>query len=327
MQVDDLVRKTVVFLGLEANGTFLPLGTGTLCGYDAGQGDTYLFVATAKHVIDRISGDTIYARMNRRDGSCSVIKIPKDSFCLEPERPDTDIIVYTFIFDPGLFDCLLIPVNRKSFVKSFAVWEITIGDEVCVTGLYTSHYGQLRNIPILRVGHIAAMPEEPVSTEQGYVEGYLVELHSIAGLSGSPVFVTPPMIYNDKKKGLQFRDGHMHMPIGILIGHHVIESKEDEIVVPKFQRAGSGEPPNLLQKNTGFGVVIPIERIFEMFDRPDVQAALAVGAALEKQKRKKGFATDAAVPEAPAAENPAHKEDFTRLLGAAARKREPEGRT
>ncbi len=324
MLIDELIRKTVVFLGREAYGTFTPYGTGTLCAYEGNEGISFMFVATAKHVLDDIRGDAFWARINRTDGTCATVKVEKQYFNVEPESKETDLILFSIVMDVGLFDCLFLPINRTKFGEAFKdAWEASIGDEVCVTGLYTSHYGNLRNIPIVRVGHLAALPEEPVATDRGYVEGYLIELHSIAGLSGSPVFVSPPPIYRDKQGEIKFRHGSVHLPLGILIGHHVIESKEDEIVVPKFQKA-SAAPDPLYQKNTGFGVVIPLERLLEMCERPDVQSVFADAAKVKKAKS--GFVPDASVSTERAQEegNPEHKEDFRRLLNAAAKTREQE---
>ena len=39
---------------------------------------------------------------------------------------------------------------------------IGIGDEVFLIGLFSQHYGSTAMFLLLRVGNIAAMPEEPV---------------------------------------------------------------------------------------------------------------------------------------------------------------------
>jgi hypothetical protein len=59
-------------------------------------------------------------------------------------------------------------------------------------GLFTRRIGSQRNIPIVRIGNVAALPEELIRTRSGLMKAYLVEMRSIAGLSGSPVFVDLP---------------------------------------------------------------------------------------------------------------------------------------
>jgi len=81
----------------------------------------------------------------------------------------------------------------------------------------------------------------------------------------------------------------MMLPLGILVGYHLVESKEDQIPVPRHQlhtqAAGSGErweSPD--QRNTGFGVVIPFERVFDMVESENVKLSLQAGLALAKAK-------------------------------------------
>jgi hypothetical protein len=134
------------------------------------------------------------------------------------------------------------------------------------------------------------LPEERIRTQNGrYVEAYLIELRSLAGLSGSPVLINPPR--EDIKDGrLAIREGDMYPWLGILVGLHVVESKEDQVLVPRFQESGSealdedarDDEGSLDQRNTGFGVVIPIERALDIVERPDVRAAMAAGVALAK---------------------------------------------
>ena len=66
--------------------------------------------------------------------------------------------------------------------------KIRVGSPVGLTGLFVHHHGSSRNIPIVRSGNIAAMTDEPVSTRRGLMTAFLVEVRSIGGLSGSPVF-------------------------------------------------------------------------------------------------------------------------------------------
>lgn len=64
---------------------------------------------------------------------------------------------------------------------------------VIITGLFSYHHGNKKNLPIVRTGTIAMIPDEMILTEKfGNMEGYLIECRSISGISGSPVFVLKP---------------------------------------------------------------------------------------------------------------------------------------
>src|SRR4029077_15217810 len=68
--------------------------------------------------------------------------------------------------------------------------KVELGDEVFFTGLFHPHCGEGKNIPIVRIGNVAALREEPVLNPDGRpADLYLAESRSIGGLSGSPVFM------------------------------------------------------------------------------------------------------------------------------------------
>ncbi|MEO6887988.1 MAG: hypothetical protein ABI456_02820 [Ktedonobacteraceae bacterium] len=72
--------------------------------------------------------------------------------------------------------------------------EITIGDETYTVGLYSLVPGRNDNVPVVRVGNVAMMPGEPIRCGDNMDrELYLIEMRSIAGLSGSPVFAFSPV--------------------------------------------------------------------------------------------------------------------------------------
>jgi hypothetical protein len=173
---------------------------------------------------------------------------------------------------------------------------------------------------MVHTGHIALMPPAgekiPVGNENTkateWVEAYLVESRAINGASGSPVFARPAITFG---------------PIKLDSG---METKalwpESEIrLLGLFQGAWFLPPDDPLRKAVqskdgdvvpvGLGVVVPSYKIIELLEEP----ALAD----ERAKRPAVGARKATVSEvAPPAtdENPNHREDFRRLLGAAARK-------
>jgi hypothetical protein len=325
MRVEDRVRKWVVFLGHENEQGFTPYGTGFVCGCSYKEVMTTVIV-TASHVVRDIPGDTISIRINRKEGVADVIKIKKEGFI---EFHTADIVAIPYFIDLAIYDVSLFPLDHKRWLQlQEKIWKPGPGDEVGIVGLYTTHYGYVKNIPVVRIGHIAAMPEEKVMTHFGYVRGYLIEAHSIAGLSGSPVFVNVPRVHvvdGEIARGTE----PAYIVIGILIGYHVIETKEDEIVVPQYQtpeeRRTFGAPPKQSEeRRTGFGVVIPIEGIFAFFESDDWINIMKNAA--DELSHKSGYRPASAVPkpetDPPASdENPTHLADFTRLVDVAARKK------
>ena len=207
MRVENRVLKNVAFVGIETNGSFTPLGTGFLVRVCINDDIGSNYLVTADHVVEMIRGDTVFVRVNRPTGAgngCVTISIPKARLRRHPE-PKNDVAILPFPFDGSVTDHVLLPMDRAHLESSREVWSPGIGDEAAGIGLYTSHYGEIRNRPVVRIGNIAAMPEEPVRTDHGYVNAYLVEIRSIGGLSGSPVYLNVPQ-FRIKDGEIQTRD-------------------------------------------------------------------------------------------------------------------------
>jgi hypothetical protein len=267
MRIDPTAPRSVVYVGAYINGSFLPTGTGFLAGIRYRDRD-FFFLVTADHVLDLVSGDNVYVRINLQSGAAGEpIPITKSS-----KIPGIDSKLDLAILPVGplhpLHDVERILLDRGHYNSLVSeIWRPTIGDEVATVGLYTSHHGMLKNIPVVRIGHIAMLPDEPVMSTRGYVQAYLVEVRSLMGLSGSPVFVNIPETRVVEGR-LELRVGDRSaICIGMMLGYHLSASAEDQIVVPPFETVTEGtNEPSLDERNTGFGVVLPIERLFEVME-------------------------------------------------------------
>jgi hypothetical protein len=264
--------KATVFVGIETNGRFIPTGTGFLIGIDY-RNYKWIFLATADHVVKDIRGDYIWVRMNRNGGGCSTVAIEKKKQFPQLDVAN-DIAMFGMLYDTNLFSQLAILIGRELYNKDREeIWNHDIGDEVATIGLYTTHYGQSRNLPVVRIGHISLMPGEPVFSHRGYVQAYLIEMKSIAGLSGSPVYVNVPLV-RVKEGQMQHLKKETAIPLGMLTGYHLLQSAEDQIIVPQYDgdEILASEKDSADSRNTGFGVVVPWERLLEMTETPWLKA-------------------------------------------------------
>jgi hypothetical protein len=69
---------------------------------------------------------------------------------------------------------------------------IGLGDDLFMVGRFINHDGKERNIPVVRFGTIAMMPDEPIMDDGHPQESFLIEIRTIPGYSGSPVLVHIP---------------------------------------------------------------------------------------------------------------------------------------
>ena len=181
--------KCVVFIGKVSDPdgfspTFTPYGTGFLFSvfYEDIQFD---YIVTCHHIINLFKDNKVWIRLNLKDGKSNTIKVSKDSWISNPKQ-DISILSQPI---GELIDATRI-VERDIITKEILEkFNIRPGELTFLVGLFTSHYNTTHNMPIVRMGHIAALPKEPILIDVGYVRGYLVETHSIGGLSGSPVFL------------------------------------------------------------------------------------------------------------------------------------------
>jgi hypothetical protein len=142
--------------------------------------------------------------------------------------------------------------------------EVGVGNEVFIAGLFHRHFGQKNNIPVIRVGNIAAMPSEKVKTRRGPIDAYLIEVRSIGGLSGSPVFL--PLGTRRSMTGLVISPGQLqrYYLLGLMHGH--FDVREDDLV-DEFLSEDDTSPKSV---NMGIAVVVPIEKVMETILQPNL---------------------------------------------------------
>ena len=313
MLVPNVVRKSVVFLGEGHGDAFSPKGTAFVVSVAQG-GFRFVHLVTAEHVIVRRS-DPMYARVNLVAGGTRDIPIRYNDWWHHPDPGvSTDLAVLPTSIDRGDIIYSHNPIDSFATDEVIAKNGIGVGDEVFATGLFASHYGKGQNLPIVRTGNIALMPDEPVLTRfVGYIDAYLIETRSIAGLSGSPVWVHMPPIRVVKGRASEY-EGPQFFLLGLVQGRFNVKAQDEDLA-----NETDGDRDDRI--NSGIGVVVPAQRIAETLLQPDL---VALRQRIVDQKRAGEGADSQAVGaerEPPTTDaNPQHKEDFTRLLNAAARK-------
>ena len=202
---------------------------------------------TAEHVVSGLMSrnEDIWLRVNIVGGGAGEIKLDPRAFFYHPEneRNPTDVaacpISHILATESGTeveADVVFMSLDGQgSFLPTaeFKQQYMGRGGEIAIVGLFRSHYGQDRNIPIVRVGSIAALPEEPVWTKYaGFIEAYLIEARSIAGLSGSPVFaVSDPAMELSKALVKQRHVGAGFALLGLMHGHFDVPNLNEDVVI------------------------------------------------------------------------------------------------
>lgn len=120
-------------------------------------------------------GHDIWMRVNLANGAAGEAKIDATEFRFHPdnERDPTDVAVIpmgttvtALSGEVVAMDVRPIPINGEGTWVPNEDWSkryFGLGSDVAIVGLFRSHFGKDRNVPILRVGNVAAMPDEPFS--------------------------------------------------------------------------------------------------------------------------------------------------------------------
>jgi len=286
MQIPDEIRKCVVFVCYKTSVGLQLAGTAFFVGVSLEATELQVvYLVTAKHIIEGIKKKSIdqkvYLRMNTRYGKAELVQSPIENWIFHSQETNVDVAAMNWAPAQDTFDYRIIPHNMAATEDVIQKEEIGVGDDVFLTGLFANHFGMQRNLPIIRVGNIASMPEEKVHTEDlGDIDAYLVEARSIGGLSGSPVFA---FIGNMRKVGAKIqmgRSGPLFYWLGLMHGHFDLSKLEiDNLVEDSLTN---------LKINMGIAIVIPVWKILEVINQEAFVKAREVAL---KEARKKTLPT------------------------------------
>lgn len=228
-------------------------------------GRRFSYLVTARHVIEdaKAEGYTeFYIRLNTKDGSSITAKLYDDWHY--PDNPAIDVAVIPFGYRPPNIKVHTFPAEASVTDELIESEGIGLGDDLYMLGLFNQRWGEQRNIPIIRTGVIAAMPEEPFVDDEGNLyEAYLVEMRSIGGLSGSPVFLYldfwrnhPKSDEYDLTKDMEWR----FYLLGVVRGHWNLKRQD----AAQDSYPAKLENSEIDRLNTGIAQVTPIDEVLKL---------------------------------------------------------------
>lgn len=332
LRISEDARKSIVFFGIEepgkvVNGVQQPnaikyRGTGG-CVAHVIDGHIFGYIVTARHVAKQLDHE-FFIRVNLVGGGSFPIPVIKMDWSFHPD-PSVDIAAAYFPFDPKKFDISYMPSSIVLVRDQPA--RVRPGDLVNLVGLFHLHTGAKKNIPIVHTGHIAALPDpeekitliDRITKKPMDVEDYLIEAQTLEGSSGSLVFVQEPVgvVLPD----ITTRDKFPAKAYGDVSILGVYSGSWDGVAESIL--SGDRVLPDGTRVPVGMGLVVPGERILELLmDHPKLKKERA--AMIASLKSANAASTDFLGSVPPANDgNPKHREDFTRLLDAAAQKQKP----
>ena len=333
MQIDEEILNCVGFVGEPSEQGFVASGT-CFFVFFVEETEAFRYVVTARHVVRpikfgrellpadglvriRISRETKPPRIIdtvRKEWIChhnQYVDVCVRPFDLRAEDPDGEFHLSELSIG-GPTSLLYHPMTEHSHGP------IDVGDEIFIPSLFTPHVGEKRNIPIVRIGHIAARPIESIRWGSPTLPAYLIETKSLGGTSGAPVFLhLLPSLPRNTRKFQSTQVGRLvpYALIGMVLGSHSGKYEND------FVEADDEE--NLISKdadfNAGISIALPIQAVLDVINSDELKKSRM--ATIEAIKNQSGYRPSSAMKQKSRKDNPSHKEDFTRLVDVAARKR------
>ncbi len=262
--MSDNVLACVAFLygDIEPDQT-RPAATAFLVGKQIEPNRVRLYAITAGHVItnlQRISNPMI--RFNSRSGGSVMFPLDLSRWTHSAHTDLAASEVAGRVLEEAGFVFSWVDPGALVNAEILADWSIGTGDDVFMVGMLNKHPGAERNEPTVRRGGIALIPADPVRVETSPgtfrdIEGYLIELWSMSGHSGSPVFIYPPI---GRIPGMHEGGGATPALLGVVQGHF-----DAAVAVGAAPELGGRD------RNTGIAVVIPAHQIAELLMDPALE--------------------------------------------------------
>ena len=274
------LSSTVIFLFTEhAEHGQIPIGTGFVIAYPVPDkpGTIIPLIVTAKHVI----GDhkRIVGRYSTKSGTSTAFAIydledlRRNGDVWEHPNDGVDLIVFRTLHYKET-DYKAIPLDFIASREIYQEEEISITDRIIFPCLLVNFMGSTRNYPVMRDGSIALICDEPIPLEYAVGDRHisttqqliLIDATSIAGASGSPIFLWP----GPRIKGQSFHvGGSKPWLLGLMHGFYTAIPREvreiqTEIMIPSFA------------EKSGIAIIFPSWHLLEILNSDEVSKRIDV---------------------------------------------------
>jgi hypothetical protein len=279
MIVTSEIRKAIVFFGLgEAPDAITWRGTGFLVSYKERQ-----YLITCAHNVRSIGVQPFWVRVNSSTAEPALVASGNPAEVPWVFHPDVSV------------DLAIVPFGANHeegrahrYIPEAAIATrdrrekegIGLGDMTYTCGLFSRLSGKSNNLPLLHFGNIAAQPTDGVvltevivddlgNTRRVEAERFVVQTHSLRGLSGSPVFVRPTVRIDE----IPWRKEQISVLLPraaiYLLGvwTSAFDERPTETLASELALMNDERPAPSVRVPIGMGLVTPADRIVELLEQ------------------------------------------------------------
>jgi hypothetical protein len=231
----------------------------------------WIYGVSNQHVVHRQGAAVI--RANAKEGDVKIILAEPTDWIEHPEHHD--IAIYPMPGNNEPLDIEAATVSPGMFVTKNDLSNnlVGVGDEAYLIGRFINHEGKARNTPSARFGNISMLPGEPIYVDRitPPQESFAVELRSMCGYSGSPVFVTGVEIPRNFARSVRGPDTLLGVHWGHIVEPWTVETK----IIKRSVQAGLAHDEQEIDQvsaNTGMNGVVPAWRLMELLEMPKIKS-------------------------------------------------------
>ena len=283
-RIDNSILDCVVYLyGTESDARSGVRwgGSGFLFGVESDpptDGYWHIYVVTNSHV----AREAPIIRLNTVDGDSDLIIRQKNDWSHHPDGDDIAVCLITDDLPSGKYRFRFVADGYRMMQPLLNALNIGPGDEVFTAGRLVDDDDKQTNAPIVRFGHIAMKPSMVIHPSGLRLESFLVEMVSLSGFSGSPVFVyltrTVDFLSEERKRLPEQLTGPWLL--GIDWGHFPVWREvmdADRNRLPERDRIQ-------VELNSGLMAVAPAWKLWELLES---EALMTERKAKDKERRDK----------------------------------------
>lgn len=212
---------------------------------------SHIYVVTNRHVVT--NNKSTFIRLNKEDGSIDIKAIDQIYWHHHPFGDDISVAYLASEIEWNAVLVLSDSILTQAMARRF---NIGIGSDVFTIARFRDYKN-----PIARFGHIASKNTESVVNKEGIKqESILVELHTIEGHSGAPVYVS------------EGRVGESYIwLLGICWGYLWNEAQIYDDKGKSVESTQNESSKLQVRENTDIMTVVPAWKLQELLDDRDVK--------------------------------------------------------
>ena len=287
----------------------------------------WLYIVTVAHNV--VNKPEVAVRLAGRDSQTDrIMELPRDAWIRHPDGDDVAAALIGPAADyphlRAVVEDYLLMGSRMMFrgKRPMSRGLPSPGEETFFVGRFIGHEGRGQNAPTARFGNIAMQPT-PIYHElfQLDQESWLVEMRSLPGYSGSPVFVYSGEVEVTNNYLFNREDDIEYRPLARLwlLGVDWCHLYDDRPVLNEC-----GEPVDegwFVKQNSGMMGVVPASKIADILYDEEMVALRDEAEKRWKEHKQRGSSAE---PDSAPGDEARTREDFLADLRRAARRRAEE---